>query len=234
MVIFLKKINEVLESERMHKILAWILSMYFILLCVETSKILPDSVNSILRAVDALVCYLFITEIIIRITVGGVNFFKNGWNIFDFIVVFASVLASSGVAAFRVLRILRVAEILEFSPHMKVVVKSIVNAIPLLFHVFIVLSVVFLMFSIAAHDMFCVAAPQYFSDLGKSAYSLAMVIIAGADLTDIIDAISKQHEYGYLFFITYMIVISFIVLNLFFGVVIDSLQKAVDSSNGKD
>ena len=225
---FLKKLDDVLESEKMHNVLAWILGMYFVLLCVEASKILPDSINSILRVVDILVCYLFVAEIIIRIIVGRVNFFKNGWNVFDFIVVFASILASSGVAAFRVLRILRVAAILDFSPHMKVVVKSIVNAIPLLFHVFVALSVVFLMFSIAAHDMFCAAAPQYFSDLGKSAYSLVMVIIAGADLTDIIEAISKQHEYGYLFFITYMIVISFVVLNLFFGVVIDSLQKAVD------
>lgn len=82
------------------------------------------------------------------------KFLEDEWNIFDFIVSLASVLASSGVAVFRVIRMFRAAEILEFLPYIKIIIKSVVNTIQLLLYVFIALSVVFLYFIISVNDMF--------------------------------------------------------------------------------
>lgn len=223
----LKKIEDAFESSHAHKILAGLIIFYVFVLCLETSKAFPEEYNMIFKTIDAYICGVFVIELICKICISGFKFFKNGWNIFDFIVVFTSVLAVNEIAAFRILRIFRVAEIINISKHTRVIVNSILKSVPILSHVFAALVMVFLLFAILAIDLFGETTPQLFGNLSESSYNL-MLILIGDGVLDLIRAVEPNHPYGYIFFVSYIIVMSCIILNLLFGVIISSLQKAID------
>ena len=219
------------ESEGMHKVLAGILIFYLGILCIESLHIFSDRIN-LFQTIDSTICAIFIVELVARIAVSGLKFFKNGWNVFDFIVILASAFASGGIAAFRCLRVFRVAEMMNISRHTRIIINSITRSLPILLHVFMALAILFLLFAIAAFDLFGASAPQLFGNLRESAYTLMMILISDK-VVEAIEAVSPTHPYGYLFFLSYIIIISFIVLNLFFGVIIDSLQRAIDQEEKK-
>ena len=222
-----KKIEDAFESNTAHKILAGLIVFYVFILCLETSKIFPEDYNVVFKTIDLYICWVFVLELVGKICISGFNFFKSGWNIFDFLIVSISVLAINEIAAFRILRIFRVAEIINISKHTRVIVNSILKSVPILFHVFIALVMVFLLFAILAIDLFGETTPQLFGNLSESSYNL-MLILIGDGVLDLIRAVEPNHPYGYMFFVSYIIVMSCIILNLFFGVIISSLQRAID------
>lgn len=222
----IKKIEDAFESNTSHKILAWLIIFYVFVLCLETSKVFSEDYNMIFKTIDVYICGIFVIELLVKICISGFKFFKNGWNIFDLIVVSISILAVNEVAAFRILRIFRVAEIINISKHTRVIVNSILKSVPILFHVFVALVFVFLLFAILAIDIFGETTPHLFGNLSESSYNL-MLILIGDGVLDLIRAVEPNHPYGYVFFVAYIIVMSCIILNLFFGVIISSLQRAI-------
>lgn len=223
----LKEIENILESESMHKFLAILIIFYVFILCLETSKCFSSNWHFIFETVDSYICVIFVIELVVRITVSRLNFFKNGWNIFDFIIITLSLIASSGIAAFRALRVFRVAEIINVSKHTKIIVNSVIKSLPILIHVFLALSIVFLLFAISAIDLFGETVPNLFGNLRESSYTL-MLILIGDQTVSVIKKVEIYHQYGYIFFVVYKIIMSFVILNLFFGVIVGSLQKAIN------
>ena len=172
--------------------------------------------------------YTFVVEIALRLIGNGFKFFKSGWNIFDFIVIGGTMFAFDPTfSAFRTLRILRLTEIMSLSKSMRIIVNAMAAIIPGMFHMFIIIGLIFYIFALVGHDMFALSNPDLFGSLGKSMLTLLLILL-GDGISDTMQATMQTYEFSYLFFIVYIAMMSFTLLNLLFGIIVDAVQSAAE------
>ena len=98
---------------------------------LETSKDFMQSYGSFIDAFDVFVITVYTIEIILRIYAHRLEFFKDGWSIFDFLIVGVSLIpASAGFEIFRILRVLRLLRLVTVVPQMRKVVLALISVVP--------------------------------------------------------------------------------------------------------
>jgi voltage-gated sodium channel len=124
-------IRRLIDSAAFQGVVLTLIFLNAALLGLETLPAVAGEAGPEIRAIDRVIIALFVVEIILRIYAAPAAYFRSGWNIFDFLIVIASLFAaSSGFAAVRAFRVLRVLRVVTAIPRMRIVVSALLDSIP--------------------------------------------------------------------------------------------------------
>jgi voltage-gated sodium channel len=193
---------------------------------LETIPSVMGSFGSILHALDDVILLVFVAELIARIAVKRLAFFRDPWSLFDlFVVAIALVPATGSLSVLRALRILRVLRLVTAVPSLKRVVGGLVGALPGMGSILLLLTLVFYVFSVMAAKLYGEAKPELFGSLGTAAYTLFQVMTFDDWSAGIVKPLLETHPFAWIFFVLFIMLSTFMVLNLFIGVVVSALDE---------
>lgn len=219
------RIGRFIESAGWERFIMGLILVNAVLLGLETSATVMAAWGPQLEALDAIILGVFVAEIVVRLWTRGPAFFRDPWSVFDFIVVGIALLPDTGgLAVLRSLRILRVFRLISAVGSMRRVVAGLLTAIPGMGSVVALLLLVLYVFSVMATKLYAEAAPEFFGTLGMSAFSLFKVMTLEG-WPDIADKVMETHPNAWAFFLIYILLTSFAVLNLFIGIIVDSMSQ---------
>ena len=186
---------------------------------------MPEQVRFWLHMVDMAIIGVFAVEIVLKLIVYRLGFFKSGWNWFDFIVVTVSLIPAAGAfTVLRALRVLRLFRLFSVVPEMRSVVEALGRAIPGMGAIILVLAVIFYVAAVMGAKLFSGTHPEFFGDLGGAAFTLFQVMTLESWSMGVARPVIAEHPYAWVFFVSFIVLTSFAVLNLFIAVIVDSMQ----------
>lgn len=227
-----KRLADWLAQSRVERALIILIGINAVILGVETFPGVMARHGTWLHAIDLAILTVFVIEIALRIAAHGWRFFRDPWSLFDFFVVAIALVPASGpLAVLRTLRVLRVLRMLTLLPSMRRVVGGLVSAIPGLSSVVLLMGLIFYVSAVMATGLFGENFPQWFGHLGESGYTLFQVMTLESWSMGIARPVLEAHPLGWIFFVVFILVTSFTMLNLFIAVIIDATQsEASDAS----
>jgi voltage-gated sodium channel len=200
-----------------------------ITLGMTTSPKIMAEIGDILNAIDKVVLTIFVAELLLKFFAYGRGFFKNAWNIFDLLVVgFGLLPDSGGLSALRGLRVLRALRLLSAVPQMRMVVQALLDALPGMGAVVIMLSIVYYVFAVMATLMYGPSFDEWFGTLGRSLYSLFQIMTLESWSMGIVRPVMVEFPKAWVFFVPFIVITAFSVLNLFIGLLVNTMQTAVE------
>ena len=213
------------ESPLMQVVLIALILVNAVILGLETSQAIMARWGAMLSAADRVILGLFVVEIGVRLAVWRGSFFRDPWSVFDFIVVSIALVPATGpLAALRALRVLRVLRLISIVPSMRRVAGGLLAAIPGLGSVIGIIAVILYVFAVIATKLYAEHFPQWFGTLGESAYTLFQIMTLEG-WADIARSVMEVYPFAWLFFIIFILVSTFTMLNLFIAVVVTSMQS---------
>lgn len=192
---------------------------------LETSKSFMSGYGDLLHIFDTFVITIFTIEIILRIYAHRLSFFKDPWSLFDFIVVAISLIpASGGFEIFRVLRVLRLFRLVTVVPQMRKIVMALLSTIPGMASIAALMILFFYIFAIMATNLYGSAYPEWFGTLGESFYTLFQIMTLESWSMGIVRPIMQTHPSAWIFFVPFIFVVTFIMVNLIVAIVVDAMN----------
>lgn len=182
--------------------------------------------TDVLPIVDRIIVAIFVVELLLKMIAYRGAFFKSGWNWFDLIVVSISLFPDAGpFTVLRALRIMRVFRLFSVMPDMRKVVEALMRAIPGMGAILAVLSLMFYVAAVMATKLFGPTNPDLFGTLGGSAFTLFQVMTLEGWAMDVARPVMEAQAFAWVFFVIFIVLTSFAVLNMFIAVIVDSLQS---------
>ncbi len=153
------------------------------------------------------------------------RYFRDGWNVFDFsIIVFALVPATGQFAMIaRLARLLRVVRLISAIRDLRLIVAALVRSIPSVGHVMMLMSIVAYIYAIMGHQLFHEHDPEHWGTLGRSLLTLFNITTLD-NWTQIMNAAMEHHPWAWIYFVSFVVVGTFVVINLFIAIIINSLD----------
>jgi voltage-gated sodium channel len=212
------------ESPVFQRVVVVVIMVNAVALGLETSD---ELAGPLLHVADRLTLAVFVVELGLRWYAAGWRFFRDPWNVFDFVIVGVSLVPAAGpLSVLRTLRVLRVLRLVSAVPSMRRVVSGLLAAVPGMASVAALLSLVIFVAGVMATGLFGGIAPGYFGDLGTSLFTLFQVM-TGEAWPDIAREVMVAAPLAWIFFVVYILVSSFAVLNLFIAVVVSGMEEQV-------
>jgi len=185
------------------------------------------AVGPVILMLDTLCLAIFVVEIVLKLIAQGVRFFRSGWNLFDFVIVgIALVPAAQGLSVLRALRILRVLRVVSAVPSLRRVVEGLLTALPGMGSVFLLMSIIFYIGAVMATKLFAAEFPEWFGTIGLSLYTLFQIMTLESWSMGVVRPVMEVFPYAWLFFVPFIMVTTFAVVNLIVGLVVNSMQDA--------
>ncbi|MEM7222338.1 MAG: ion transporter [Pseudomonadota bacterium] len=220
------QLQGLLESALFQRTITGLIVLNAITLGLETSQTVMAAAGGLLLVFDKLILAVFVVELTCKLVVYRKRFHKDPWNLFDLAVVTVALIPAAGnLSILRALRILRVLRLVSAVPAMRRVVSALLAAIPGMGSIVGLLSLLFYVFSVMATKLFGQSFPEWFGTIGESAYSLFQVMTLESWSMGIVRPIMEVYPFAWLFFLPFILVTSFTVLNLFIGIVVDAMQR---------
>jgi voltage-gated sodium channel len=224
---FRARIGAFVDNPRTQNAIIGVILLNAVVLGMETSSVLMDLYGPVIVALDTLCLCIFVVEIAAKLYARGLKFFYSGWNIFDFLIVgIALVPAAHSLSVLRALRILRVLRVISVAPRLRRVVEGFITALPGMGSVFLLMAIIFYIGSVMATKLFGTSFPEWFGDLGRSAYSLFQIMTLESWSMGIVRPVMEVHAYAWMFFVPFIMVTTFAVVNLLVGLIVNSMQDA--------
>lgn len=220
------RLGSVVEGEPAQAFITILILINAITLGLETSQQITDHIGALLLTVDRIILSLFVAELSLRIIAHGLRFFRDPWSVFDFSVVAIALLPATGeLAVLRALRVLRVLRLISIVPHMRRVVGGLLAAIPGLSSIVGILMLLFYVFAVIATKLFGEAFPQWFGTLGSSMYTLFQIMTLESWSMGIVRPVMEVYGLAWLFFVPFILVTTFTVLNLFIAIIVSAMES---------
>ncbi len=198
---------------------------------LETFSGLPPSLIAALHVFDVFVVSIFVIELMLKLAVWRLAFFRSGWNIFDLVVVGVSVLpGSQAFQVLRALRVLRILRLLHIVPMLRRITEALLSALPGMGAIMAVLAILVYVGSVMATKMFGdtsdPAVSAMFGTLHDSAFTLFQVMTMDGWRNDVVQKVMDDgHPFAWVFFLIFIFIASFAVLNLFIALIVEALQR---------
>src|SRR3712207_3909913 len=178
-----------------------------------------------LRGVDAALLGIFTAEIALRIYAFRGRYFRDPWGLFDLAVVAIAWVPSSGpLSVLRALRVLRVLRLVGVVPSLRTVVEAMLAALPGMGSIVLLMALIFYVFAVMATKLYGGSMPDEFGTLGASLFTLFQLMTLD-DWANIVKPAMEKHPLALLFFLPFILIATFVVLNLFIGVIVESIQS---------
>ncbi|WP_460960398.1 ion transporter [Parasphingorhabdus pacifica] len=201
--------------------------------CETSPQLLADH-GPVLRAVDRVVLAVFTVEVAARWYAYGWRFFRDPWNCFDALIIGVALLPVTGAfSVLRSLRVLRVLRLISVIPSMRRVVSALLTAVPGMASIAALLGLILYVGSVIATKLFSTSSPEYFGDLGDSLFTLFQVM-TGEAWSEVARDVMMEEPLAWIFFIAYIGITTFTVLNLFIAVAVNAMESQVDQEEQRE
>ncbi|MGY6531726.1 ion transporter [Glycocaulis sp.] len=218
------RLDALVESAPFRHFITGLILLNAVILGLETYP-LPAPFMGALMIADTIIVYLFAIEILLKLYAWRGKFFRSGWNWFDLVVVTISLIPAAGpFAVLRALRVLRLFRLFSVVPEMRRVVMALGRAIPGMGSIMMVLCLIFYVGAVMSAKLFSDTHPEFFGDLGAAAFTLFQVMTLESWSMGVARPVISEHPLAWMFFVPFIILTSFAVLNMFIAVIVDSLQ----------
>jgi len=226
----LGRTQDALESAAFQHAITGLIVMNAITLGLETSPSVMEAVGPWLVAADRALLSVFVAELAAKIVVYRTRFHRDPWNLFDLVVVGLALLPTAGgLAVLRSLRVLRALRLVSAVPSMRRVVGALLHAVPGMGSIVALLGVIFYVFSVMATKLFGASFPEWFGSVGASAYTLFQIMTLESWSMGIVRPVMATHPHAWVFFVPFIVLTAFTVLNLFIGIIVDAMQSQHDA-----
>jgi len=214
------------ESSRIQALIIGAIMLNGLVLGLETSPAARSLLEPGLTLLDRACLGVFLVELALKLAAYRGLFWRNGWNWFDFFVVAIALVPGTGPwAVLRSLRILRILRLLTVVPQLRKVVAAFLHAIPGLSGVILVMLVFFYTMAVLATNLFGEAFPEWFGSLGASLFSLFQVMTLESWSMGLVRPVMEVHPWAWGFFVPFIIIATFTILNLFIGIIVSTMQE---------
>ena len=222
--------EKIVTSPWFEKLIIAVIVLNAVTLGLETNtNFSPDTLN-FLNGIDRAFLVIFIVELVMKMWVYRSRFFHDAWRIFDFIIVGIACFPSSGpFSLLRSLRILRALRMISAIPSLKKVVSGLLAAIPGLGAVVIIIGIIFYVGAVMATKLFGGEFEVWFGSIGKSAYSLFQIMTLESWSMGIVRPVMEKFPYAWLYFLPFILITTFTMLNLFIAVIVNAMQAETDA-----
>ncbi len=221
-----------IESERIQHLIIALIVINAITLGLETSSRIMDSIGGLLKLIDRTLLGVFVVEILVKLFAFRAGFFRNPWNVFDFIVVGIALVPSSG--PLTVLRVLRVLRLISLIPRFRFVVESLLRAIPGILSIAGLLVIVFYVASVMATGLFGSEFAEWFGSIGASMYTLFQIMTLESWSMGIARPIIAVYPWAWAFFVPFILIATFTMLNLFIAIIVSTMQAMVEEQKAEE
>jgi voltage-gated sodium channel len=193
---------------------------------IDTFKLDPIT-QEIIFILDQMITIIFVMEIIMRISSYEKpwEFFKDGWNIFDFIIVTASLIPIDGNESTiaRLLRIFRILRLITILPELKGILNALFNSAKSIGYVMLLMFIIFYIYAVMGTIFFAETKSGNWADLGVALLTLFQVMTFEG-WTDIMHESMKLHAYSWVFYVTFIVLTAYTFLNMIIGIIIETLN----------
>jgi len=228
------RVRDWIESRRVQTVITVLIVLNAITLGLETSPTAMAAAGTLLHTVDRIILAVFVAEIALKLFGHGARFWRDPWNLFDTAVVSIALLPTtetfSVLRAFRILRVLRLVSVV---PSLRRVVGALLHAIPGMSSVVMLLAVLFYVFAVMATKLFGSQFPEWFGTIGDSSYTLFQIMTLESWSMGIVRPVMDVHPMAWAFFVPFILLTSFAVLNLFIGIVVDAMQSQANAEDAE-
>jgi voltage-gated sodium channel len=220
-----KKLKEFVENDLFQKFIIGLIIFNSITIGMETFSFIMSKFGEKLLLIDKIILTIFIIEISLKLYVYGFSFFKSGWNIFDFSIVAIALLPASGsLAVLRSLRIFRSLRLIKNLPRLRFIVESLLLSLPSIGWIFILLTLVFYVFSVIGTKLFGTSFPEWFGSLWASMFSLFQIMTLEG-WAEIARTVNQKYPFSYFYFISFILIASYTTLNIFIAIVVNTMSE---------
>lgn len=197
-----------------------------VLLCLETYPGLAASIPS-LHLVEWLFRAIFVTEIVLRVVARPHDFFKHGWNVFDFVVIAAVFIPGlhGDSAALRVIRIARVVRLVRFSPGLRTIVTALLRSLPGVGGFLALALVTFYVYGMAGWLIFADTYPAEYGTIGRAVLTL-FVLLSLETLPTLIEQGLALSPWTLVYYVSYVLITVNLLLNILIAVIVNSMEEA--------
>lgn len=221
------RLRGTVEADWFQRFIIAVITINAIGLGMETVPFINEKIGPFLWLVDNVALLIFVFEISAKLLAYRMSYFKDPWNFFDFTIVAIAVLPmGGGLSVMRALRILRAVRIISVVPAMRRVVEGLLHAIPSLGAVIALLAILFYISAVMATKLFGSDFDELFGNLGRSLFTLFQIMTLEGWTDGVVRPIMKVYPYAWLFFIPFILMVTFAVLNLFIAIIVNSMEEA--------
>ncbi len=240
----MEKLRKFTESKAFQNTILIVIIINSIILGLQTSPAINDSIGQILGILDSVCLGIFIIEMLIKmVAYKFFGYFKSGWNWFDFIIIVTSVLSGLAVlSSIRILRVFRVFRSLKglrgfkmissLKP-LQVIISAIGRSIPGISWTALLLFIIYYIFAIIGVTQFGAAFPEWFGDIPKAMYTLFQVMTLESWSMGISRPVMEVFSYAWAYFVPFVLVSAFIMMNVVVGIVVNAISEVAEM-NKKD
>ena len=224
-------LRSIVDHPRTERVVMSLIIVNAVILGLETSKSAMASFGWLLEILDHIILAVFVVEITARIIVHRWAFFRDPWSVFDFIVIgIALVPTTESLSVLRALRVLRVLRLITAIPTLRRVVAGLLASLPGMGSIVFLIGLLYYVFAVMATKLFGDDNPNLFGNLGESLFTLFTVMTLEGWVNDVAKPVMEKHPYAWLFFVSFIVITTFMVLNLFIGVVVNAMQSEAEKA----
>jgi voltage-gated sodium channel len=222
--------QRVVEARWFEPVMIGLILFNGVLIGLETSKEFTATYDGWLHLGNNIILAVFIIEAALKITAVAPRFalyFGNGWNLFDFTIVILSLLPSAGEFALvaRLVRVLRVLRLVSAVPQLRLIVATLVRSIPSMGHVVLLMSIIFYIYAVTGFHLFHEHDAEHWGTLGSALLTLfGIVTLEG--WVQVMETALELHPWAWIYFVSFVLIGTFVMLNLFIAVVINNLEAS--------
>jgi voltage-gated sodium channel len=219
-----QNVRRLVEARSFQHTILVVIVINAVTLGAQTSQDLIDRTGGLLAHLNRAALAIFVVELLLKLYAHGLAFFRDPWNCFDLVVVSVSLVPAAGAfSVLRALRVLRLLRLISVVPSMRRVVATLLAAIPGVSSIIGLLALVVYVAAVMATTLFGEVTPQYFGGLGRSLWTLFQVM-TGENWPEVADGVMAERPMAWIFFLIYILVSSYVVLNLFLAVVVNAME----------
>lgn len=218
------------DSDRFQIVIGAVIVANALVLGLQTYQGLQQSYGLLLATLNDIFYGIFVLELITRILSYGSrpwNFFRSGWNVFDFIVIGGALVPAlrEKATVIRLLRLARVVRLMRFLPDARILVLTVTRATPAVASMAVLTILVLFIYGIVGWGIFGQALPQQWGNIGTAMLTLFVLLTLEGFPEYLADA-RNVSDWAPIFFVSYVLIAAFIIVNMLIGIVISAMERA--------
>jgi voltage-gated sodium channel len=230
--------RRIADSPRFQAFIMGVIVANAVTLGLGTYDDFGSGVDSALNALDDLFLGIFVVELLIRITAFGnrpQDFFKDGWNLFDFVVISLAFVPGvrDNITLLRLARLLRVVRLVSVMPDMRVLIRAITRSVPPITSLALLTLLLMYVYGMVGWILFHEGDPEQWGNIGEAMLSLFQILTL-ENWPQYLDAGQAIHPASWIFFVSYVLVASFLVINILIAIIINSMEEVHSAEREAD
>lgn len=224
------KIARFIKSKLFYNAILCIIVLNAVVIGLQTIESINSRYEYVLNKINMVCLTVFIIEFLLRVYIYRTRFFLKRWDVFDLFVVLISLLPESYViSTFRFLRVIRVLRLISVIPKIQLITQVLLRTLSSIVSVGILLMIVYYVYAVITTTLYGKDFPQWFGTIGESYYTLFQIMTFESWSMGIVRPVMEIHPYSWTVFISFLIIATYIVLNIVIGIIVDCIGEIKNS-----